>query len=144
VQKNLGPAGVTIVIVRHDCIVDVDAAANLGAVPVPVGLSYKSAADKQSLANTPCVFSIYVCGLVLKRNAQLGGVKYYEELNRKKKVKLYEALRAGQEKGIIKLHVRPGSESWMNVVFGVLGEGREAKFLAGAEEKGMKGLKGHR
>lgn len=144
VQKNLGPAGVTIVIVRQDCIVDVDAAAKLGAVPVPVGLSYKTAADKQSLANTPSVFSIYVCGLVLKRNAQLGGVKFYEELNRKKRDKLYEVLRAGQERGIIKLHVKPGSESWMNVVFAVLGEGGEAKFLAGAEEKGMKGLKGHR
>lgn len=144
VQKNLGPAGVTIVIVRQDCIVDVDAAAKLGAVPVPTGLAYKSFFDQKSMPNTPSVFSLYVCGLVLKRSAQLGGVRYYEELNRRKKDKLYKVLRAGEERGIIKLHVKPGSESWMNVVFIVRGEGAEARFLAGAEEKGMKGLKGHR
>lgn len=144
VQKNLGPAGVTVVIVRQDCIVDVDAAAKLGAVPVPVGLAYKTFADQKSLPNTPAVFSLYVCGLVLKRSAQLGGVKYYEELNRRKKEKLYNVLREGQDRGVIKLHVKPGSESWMNVVFIVLGEGAETKFLTGAEEKGMKGLKGHR
>lgn len=144
VQKNLGPAGVTIVIVRQDCIVDVDAAAKLGAVPVPVGLSYKVMAENQSLQNTPSTFSIYVCGLVLKRNAQLGGTKYYEELNKRKKDKLYKVLRAGQERGIINLYVKPGSESWMNVVFGVLSEGGDAKFLAGAQERGLKSLKGHR
>ena len=144
VQKNLGPAGVTIVIVRQDCIVDVDAAAKLGAVPVPVGLSYKTFFDQNSLPNTPSVFSLYVCELVLKRSAQLGGMKYHEGWNMRKKDILYHVLRRGEAKGVIKLHVKPGSESWMNVVFFVLGEGAEARFLAGADEKGMKGLKGHR
>ena len=144
VQKNIGPAGLTIVIVRQDCIVDVDAAEKLGATPVPIGLAYKSFADQQSMPNTPPVFSIYVSGLVLKRNHELGGVAYYEELNRRKQEKLYAALREGEAKGIFKGHVKPGSGSWMNVVFEVIGEGAETKFLTGAEEEGIKGIKGHR
>ena len=144
VQKNLGPAGVTIVIVRQDCIVDVDAAAKLGSVPVPVGLAYKTFAEQKSLPNTPSVFSLYVCGLVLNRSAQLGGVTYYEEVNRRKQEKVYNVLREGEEKGILRSRVKPGSGSWMNVVFNLLGDGAEASFLEGAEKKGMKGLKGHR
>ena len=143
-QKNIGPAGLTIVIVRQDCIVDVDAAEKLGAVPVPIGFAYKSFADQKSMPNTPPVFSIYVAGLVLKRNCELGGVAYYEEINRRKQEKLYAVLREGETKGILKGHVKPGSGSWMNVVFGVIGEGAEAKFLTGAEEEGIKGIKGHR
>jgi len=143
-QKNIGPAGLTIVIVRQDCIVDVDAAAKLGAVPVPVGLAYKTFAEQKSMPNTPPVFSVYVAGLVLKRNHELGGVTYYEELNRKKQEKLYAVLGEGEAKGILRGHVKPGSGSWMNVVFEVLGEGAEAKFLTGAEGEGIKGIKGHR
>lgn len=143
-QKNLGPAGLTITIVRQDCIVDVDAAAKLGAVPVPIGLAYKTFADQKSMPNTPPVFAVYVTGLVLKRNAELGGVAYYEEVNRRKQEKVYKVLREGEEKGLLRGHVKPGSGSWMNVVFEVLGEGNEARFLSGAEAKGMKGLKGHR
>ncbi|KAF9477358.1 phosphoserine aminotransferase [Pholiota conissans] len=143
-QKNLGPAGLTIAIVRQDCIVDVDAAARLGAVPVPIGMAYKTFADQKSMPNTPPVFSVYVTGLVLKRNAELGGVQYYEQVNRRKQEKVYEVLREGEAKGLLKGHVRPGSGSWMNVVFEVIGEGAESRFLAGAEAQGMKGLKGHR
>ena len=143
-QKNIGPAGLTILIVRQDCIVDVDAAAKLGSVPVPIGLSYKFFADQKSLPNTPPVFSIYVAGLVLKRNYELGGVTYYEELNRRKQEKLNAVVREGEAKGILKAFVKPGSRSWMNVVFEVIGEGVEAKFLTGAEEQGIKGIKGHR
>ena len=143
-QKNLGPAGLTIVIVRQDCIVDVDAAARLGAVPVPISLAYKNFADKKSMPNTPPVFSVYVAGLVLKRNHELGGVAYYEELNRRKKDKLYAVLREGEAKGILRGYVKPGSGSWMNVVFEVPGEGAQAKFLAGAGEEGIKGIEGHR
>jgi phosphoserine aminotransferase len=143
-QKNLGPAGLTIAIVRQDCIVDVDAAARLGAVPVPIGLAYKTFAEQNSMPNTPPVFSVYVTGLVLKRNAELGGVQYYEEVNRRKQEKVYAVLREGEGKGLLKGHVQLGSGSWMNVVFNVIGDGAEARFLAGAEAKGMKGLKGHR
>lgn len=143
-QKNLGPAGLTIAIVRQDCIVDVDAAAKLGATPVPIGLSYKPFVDQKSMPNTPAVFAIYVTGLVLQRNKKLGGLKYYEEVNGRKQKKVYDVLREGEEKGVLRPFVQPGSGSWMNIVFAVNGEGAEKRFLDGAEAKGLKGLKGHR
>ncbi|KAF7796959.1 hypothetical protein EIP86_008147 [Pleurotus ostreatoroseus] len=143
-QKNIGPAGLTILIVRQDCIVDVDAAAKLGAAPVPLMLSWKTLADSKSLYNTPSVLSIYMAGLVIERMKEQGGLTYYEDLNRRKAQKVYTALREGQEKGVFKKKVQDGSESWMNVVFEVLGEGAEQRFLDGAEAQGMKGLKGHR
>lgn len=143
-QKNLGPAGATIIIVRKDCIVDVDAAAKLGGAPVPISLAYKPYAQNDSMPNTPPVLAIYVSGLVLQRNKALGGVKYYEEFNKRKQEKVYKVLKEGEARGVLKLKVREGSGSWMNIVFGVLGDGAEARFLAGAEKRGMKGLKGHR
>lgn len=143
-QKNLGPAGLTILIVRNDCLVDVDAAAKLGAQPVPLTLAYKTLADGKSVYNTPPVLAIYIAGLVLKRNQELGGVKYYEEVNRKKAEKVYAVLAEGEAKGVFRGHVQKGSRSWMNVVFVVLGEGKEKAFLQGAEERGMTGVKGHR
>jgi len=143
-QKNIGPAGLTVIIVRQDCIVDVDAAAKLGASPVPIMLSYKTLADSKSLYNTPSVLSIYMTGLVLARMKEQGGLKYYEDLNKKKAGKVYALLKEGEGKGIFRRKVKEGSESWMNVVFDVLGEGAEKRFLEGAEKSGMKGLKGHR
>jgi len=142
-QKNIGPAGLTIIIVRQDCLVDVDAAAKLGATPVPITMSYKTLADSGSLYNTPSVLPIYIAGLVLQRMKDLGGVKYYEELNARKASKLYKLLAEGEEKGVLKLKVQNGARSWMNVVFDVQ-NGKEAEFLAGAEAEGMKALKGHR
>ena len=143
-QKNIGPAGLTILIVRKDCLVDVDAAAKLGAAPVPVMLSWKTLGDSKSLYNTPSVLSIYMTGLVIQRIDSLGGLKYFEDLNRRKALKVYSAVNEGQDKGVFKKRVKDGSESWMNVVFEVLGEGAEKRFLEGAEKQGMKGLKGHR
>lgn len=143
-QKNIGPAGLTVLIVRQDCIVDVDAAAALGALPVPTMLSWKTLADSGSLYNTPSVLAMYVTGLVLERMAGQGGLAYYEELNRRKALKVYAAVNEGQEKGVFRKKVKDGSESWMNLVFEVLGEGAEKRFLDGAKERGMTGLKGHR
>ncbi|KAJ7343604.1 pyridoxal phosphate-dependent transferase [Mycena albidolilacea] len=143
-QKNIGPAGLTILIVRKDCIVDVDAAAKLGATPVPITMSYKTLADGNSVYNTPSVLSIYISGLVLKHSQELGGVKYYEEVNKRKADKLYAAIKEGEAKGLFKAKVKEGSGSLMNVVFDVLGEGAEAKFVSGAEARGMKAIKGHR
>ena len=85
-----------------------------------------------------------VSGLVLRRNKALGGVSYYEALNQRKKDKVYAVLRDGEKLGLLKGYIKQGSGSWMNIVFEVLGEGAEARFLAGAEAKGMKSLKGHR
>ncbi|RPD66188.1 phosphoserine aminotransferase [Lentinus tigrinus ALCF2SS1-6] len=143
-QKNIGPAGLTILIVRQDCIVDVDAAAKLGVTPVPLILSYKTLADSGSLYNTPSVLPIYMAGLVLQRMKEKGGLPYYEETNRRKAQKLYAIIHEGEQKGVFRRKVQQGSESWMNAVFEVLGEGAEKKFLEGAEKEGMKGLKGHR
>ncbi|KAH9063500.1 phosphoserine aminotransferase [Lactarius vividus] len=143
-QKNLGPAGLTVLIVRHDCLVDVDAAAKLGATPVPLSLSYKTLADSKSLYNTPSMLPIYITGLVLERMQELGGLTYFKALNKKKAEKVYAAIRFGEERGVFQGKVQDGSGSWMNVVFNVLGDGAESRFLTGAEEAGMKGLKGHR
>lgn len=143
-QKNIGPAGLTIIIVRQDCIVDVDAAAQLGAAPVPIMMAYKTLADAGSLYNTPSVLPIYIAGLVLQRMHDLGGTAYYEAVNKRKADKVYAAIAEGEAKGLLRGKVQEGSRSWMNVVFDVVGDGAEAAFLSGAEAKGMKGLKGHR
>ena len=144
-QKNIGPAGLTILIVREDVIVDVDAANKLGAPPVPSILSYKYLADGKSVPNTPPVFSVYVSGLVLKRMKSLGGPKAFEEANRRKKEKVYKAIRDGETRGVFRgLVGEDKGGSWMNVVFTVVGDGAEERFVKGAEERGMKGLKGHR
>jgi phosphoserine aminotransferase len=143
-QKNVGPAGLTILIVRQDCLVDVDAAAKLGAIPVPLCLSYKTLAQSKSLHNTPSLLSIYITGLVLEHMRELGGLEYFEALNRRKAEKVYAAIRAGEERGVFQGKVQAGSGSWMNVVFKTLEDGAEERFLAGAEKAGMKGLKGHR
>ncbi|KAK2460621.1 hypothetical protein APHAL10511_007091 [Amanita phalloides] len=143
-QKNIGPAGLTILIVRQDCIVDVDAASTFGATPVPVTMSYKAIADKKSLYNTPPVLSIYMSGLVLERSKELGGVDYYEAVGLRKANKVYDALGEGEKRGVFRSLVNAGSGSMMNIVFEVLGEGADARFLAKAEDQGMKGLKGHR
>ncbi|KAJ3827289.1 phosphoserine aminotransferase [Lentinula raphanica] len=145
-QKNVGPAGLTILIVRQDCIVDVDAAAQLGATPVPITMSYKTIADAGSLYNTPSTLSIYIAHLVLERSKKLGGIEYFESVNKRKAQRVYAALREGADRGFYHLKVKEGSGSWMNIVFNVLknGDDAESKFLIGAEALGMKGLKGHR
>ncbi|KAJ7172599.1 pyridoxal phosphate-dependent transferase [Mycena filopes] len=143
-QKNIGPAGLTILIVRKDCLVDVDGAAKLGAAPVPLTMAYKTLADNSSVYNTPAVLPIYISGLVLKRSAELGGVQYYEALNKRKADKLYAAIKEGEAKGVFRAKVKEGSGSLMNVVFDVVGDGLEAKFISGAEALGMKAIKGHR
>ncbi|KAF9792767.1 phosphoserine aminotransferase [Thelephora terrestris] len=149
-QKNLGPAGLTIVIVRQDCLVDAEAAAKLGAAPIPVTLAYKTIADSNSVYNTPSVFAIYVAGLVVENIEKEGGLAHYEQVNRRKKEKLYGVLKEGEEAGVLRRKVQEGSESWMNVVWEVLGQDGlvskelEQKFLDGATQRGMLSLKGYR
>lgn len=142
-QKNVGPAGLTILIVREDCLVDPDSAALLGAAPIPMTMSYKTMADNKSLFHTPPVLSIYITGLVLERLGKLGGLSYVREVSRKKQEKVYAVVEAGEQLGIMKLRTQKGSRSWMNVVFDVLGEGVEQRFLEGAQREGMAALKGH-
>lgn len=143
-QKNIGPSGLTILIVRKDLLVDTDAAAALGATPVPYTLAYKTLADFGSLYNTPPMFPMYVADLVLQRFAANGGLKRLETMNKRKWEMLYAALEIGEKMGLIKLKVQSGSRSWMNVTFQVLGEGAEQTFLDEAEARGFRQLKGHR
>ncbi|KIJ23332.1 hypothetical protein M422DRAFT_276116 [Sphaerobolus stellatus SS14] len=143
-QKNIGPSGLTILIIRDDLLVDTDAAAKLGAAPVPITLVYKTLADSGSLYNTPPMFPMYVSELVLERMKNSGGLQRLEEANRRKATLLYDTLDEAEKKGLVKVKVQPGSKSWMNATFELVGEGAEQKFLEGAEAKGFKQLKGHR
>ena len=143
-QKNIGPSGLTILIVRKDCLVDVDAATKLGATPVPLTLAFKTYSDSGSLYNTPPTFAIYVAALVLERMKAAGGLEVVEAKNRRKMTKLYDVVKEAEAKGLLKLKVAEGSRSWMNVVFVGKDTKTEQEFLAAAEARGMKAMKGHR
>ena len=133
-QKNLGPAGVTIVIIREDLLEKAPSG-------IPTMIKYKTHADKGSMFNTPPCFAIYVVGEVLKWLDRLGGVEKIEEINLEKAALLYEAIdRSGYYRG----HASKESRSIMNVSFNLPTSELEAKFIAEAAEAGLKGLKGHR
>lgn len=146
-QKNIGPAGLTIIIVRDEWTNVLDSS-------IPLCLSYKALVDSHSLYNTPPVLSIYITGLVLRRMLAVGEqneqprertLEYYGKCTTKKASKLYAALKEGEARGIFKRKVLDGSGSKMNVVFDVVGgEDRLKEFVSGAEQRGMKGIKGHR
>jgi phosphoserine aminotransferase len=145
-QKNIGPAGLTILIVRKDLLVDVDAAhTKLGCPPVPLTLSLKVIAENGSLYNTPPMFSMYVSLLVLQDLAEeKGALQGMEEANYVKQEVVYSALDRLEHAGLIKINVRPGSRSWMNVTFVFPDSEMEKKFVQEAEAKGFRGVKGHR
>jgi len=133
-QKNLGPAGVTIVIIREDL---------LARTPpkTPTMLSYKTHADKGSMFNTPPCFALYVVGEVLKWLKQLGGVKAIEEMNIEKARLLYNAIDSSD---YYRGHADKDSRSLMNVPFTLPSKELEAKFITEATAIGLNGLKGHR
>ncbi len=134
-QKNLGPAGVTLVIVREDLIRD-------PAWPVPTMLRYATHAKNRSLYNTPPTFAIYMVNLVLKWIKSRGGAAAMEARNREKAGLLYAAIDASG--GFYRGCAQPGSRSIMNVTFRLADEELEKRFLAEAAENGFVGLKGHR
>lgn len=134
-QKNIGPAGVTIVIIRNDFLEKVPA--NL-----PVLMDYKVMANAKSLYNTPPVFCIYVVGLVLKWIQKLGGLEAMEKVNREKAKMLYDVIDASG--GYYRGHAQAGSRSNMNVTFRMGSEELEAKFAKEATKAKLDGLKGHR
>lgn len=134
-QKNLGPAGVTVVIVRKDLI---DRAPDT----IPAYLTYRTHADKNSLYNTPPVYSIYMLRLVLDWINEEGGVAAIAERNRRKAAALYAAIDGSG--GYYHCPVATENRSEMNVVFRLPDEEAEARFVSGAKEAGMVGLKGHR
>ncbi len=133
-QKNMGPAGVTVVIVRNDLL---DRAPD----HLPTMFRYKTHADKGSMFNTPPCFAIHVVGLVCEWLEEQGGVAAIAERNEKKAALIYEAIDASD---FYRGHARPGSRSQMNVTFNLPTPELEAEFVAAAAAEGLDGLKGHR
>ncbi len=134
-QKNLGPAGVTVVLVRRDLL-------ERSPANLPETLSYAAMAAKDSLLNTPPVFAIYVVGLVLRQLLESGGLEAADARNRRKADLLYEAI--DESGGYYRGHAQPTSRSRMNVTFRLPDERLEQAFLVEAEARGLVGLKGHR
>ena len=134
-QKNLGPSGVTVVIVREDLI-------ERGGEDVPIILRYKTHAEKDSLYNTPPCWGIYMLGLVADWVAENGGAEGMAKRNREKADILYGALE--ESGGYYRSTVEPDSRSNMNVTFRLPSEDLEKKFVAEADAADFKTLKGHR
>ena len=135
VQKNVGPAGVVVAIIREDLIRD--------DLPesVPTMLRYKTQADAESLYNTPNCWGIYVCGLVFKWLKSLGGLEQMQKINEKKAGILYNFL---DNSKMFRGTVRKEDRSLMNVPFVTDSEELNAKFIKEATEAGFVNLKGHR
>lgn len=135
VQKNIGPAGVVIVIIREDLITE-------DVLPgTPTMLRYKIHADADSLYNTPPAYGIYICGKVFKWLKKMGGLEAMKERNEKKAKILYDYL---DESKLFKGTVRKEERSLMNVPFITGNEELDAKFVKEAKEAGFENLKGHR
>lgn len=134
-QKNLGPAGVTLVIIRNDL---------LERVPpkLPLMLDYKLMAQNDSLYNTPPTFAIYNVGLVLRWLIDLGGLPEIQRRNEMKAKLVYDVI--DESGGFYRGHARPNSRSRMNVTFRLPSEELEKQFARQSEAEGFVGLKGHR
>ena len=135
VQKNIGPAGMVISIVREDLITD-------DVLPgTPTMMKFKTHADANSLYNTPNCYCIYICGKVFKWLKSMGGLEAMKERNEKKAAILYDFLDQSQ---LFKGTVRREDRSLMNVPFVTGDKEMDAKFVAAATEAGFVNLKGHR
>ena len=135
VQKNIGPAGMVIVIIREDLITE-------DVLPgTPTMLTYKTHADAESLYNTPNCYCIYMCGKVFKWLKKMGGLEAMKALNEKKAAILYDFL---DQSKLFKGTVRKEDRSLMNVPFVTGDKEMDAKFVKAAESAGFVNLKGHR
>jgi len=133
-QKNIGPAGLTIVIVRDDLLG--------GALPItPSAFNYKEQAENDSMLNTPPTYAIYIAGLVFNWIKAQGGLGAMAAHNRAKAALLYNFL---DESDFFVSPIVPEDRSLMNAPFKLRNESLDAEFLKGAEERGMVQLKGHR
>ncbi len=134
-QKNAGPAGVVVVIIREDM---------LARVPekLPVMLDYKLLAESGSLHNTPPCFAIYMVGLVLKWIKDLGGLSAIQKINEKKAGLVYNVI--DQSGGFYRGHARPEARSIMNIPFRMPSEELEDLFVKESKKADLIGLKGHR
>jgi phosphoserine aminotransferase len=135
-QKNAGPAGVTIVIIRDDLIA-------LSPADLPSMVNYKVLADGKSLLNTPPTFAIYMVKLVTDWLVnEIGGLEKMAALNRKKAMLLYDII--DHCDGFYQGHAEPSSRSMMNVAFRLANSANDEPFLKQAAERGLVELKGHR
>ncbi|QRV87344.1 aminotransferase class-V protein [Ceratobasidium sp. AG-Ba] len=143
-QKNIGPAGLTVVIVRKDLIVDTDEAQKEGAPAIPTMMSFHTISKAKSLYNTPPMFSMYTTFLVIKHLQTLGGLEKLREINQQKATKVYEVLEQAEKAGKVHIRVQPTSRSWMNLVFDNGKTEEDTKFVEAANKKKILGVKGHR
>ncbi|MCR5162103.1 MAG: 3-phosphoserine/phosphohydroxythreonine transaminase [Lachnospiraceae bacterium] len=135
VQKNIGPAGMVISVVRDDLITE-------DVLPgTPVMMSFKTHADANSMYNTPNCYCIYICGKVFKWLKAMGGLEVMKERNEKKAAILYNFL---DESRLFRGTVRKEDRSLMNVPFVTGDKDMDAKFVKAAAEQGLVNLKGHR
>ncbi len=134
-KKNLGPSGVTVVIIRKDLLEKANK-------EIPTMLKYTTHADSNSLYNTPPTFGIYMLGEVLKWVESKGGVKEIAKHNEAKAKVIYDAI--DNSNGFYTGHATPESRSLMNITFRVSDEELEKQFLAEAKAAGFVGLNGHR
>ena len=135
VQKNIGPAGMVIAIIREDLITD-------DVLPgTPTMLTYKTHADAESLYNTPNCFCIYVCGKVFKWLKKMGGLEAMKERNEKKAAILYDFL---DQSEMFHGTVEKKDRSLMNVPFVTGDKELDAKFVKESQKAGFENLKGHR
>ncbi|WP_242622645.1 3-phosphoserine/phosphohydroxythreonine transaminase [Lachnoclostridium sp. Marseille-P6806] len=136
VQKNIGPAGMVISIIRRDLIPEETPVKN-----TPSMLRWKTQADAGSLFNTPNCWNIYICGLVFRWLKEQGGLEAIRERNIEKAKLLYDFL---DQSRLFRGTVRPADRSLMNVPFVTGSEETDARFVAGAAEHGIVNIKGHR
>ncbi len=134
-QKNVGPAGVTIVIIKDKLLAKCSDTS-------PVIFNYKTHAAEKSLYNTPPVFPIYIVRLVLDWIKEKGGLSTIEKLNSSKQKCIYDAI--DQDSDYYKGHAQKESRSWMNITFRLPSEALEEKFAKDSKAAGFIGLKGHR
>ena len=133
-QKNIGCAGLTVVIVRDDLIGNVTDG-------TPTMFNYQTMADADSMYNTPPTYSWYIAGLVFDWLKDKGGLKAMGEINKRKADKLYDAI---DQSDYYSNPVRQDCRSWMNIPFILGDDAHNEAFLAGAKEAGLVTLKGHR
>ena len=133
-QKNIGPSGLTIVIIRDDLL-------GKSSDICPTMFNYTVHAKNDSMYNTPTTYSWYMAGLVFEWLKEQGGLEGMAKVNKRKAEKIYAAIDATDFYGS---PVAVNARSWMNVPFTLADDSLDASFLAGAEEKGLLSLKGHR
>ncbi len=133
-QKNIGPAGVNLVIVKKDILGKVNRR-------LPSMMDYRSHIENGSMLNTPPVFAVYVCMLTLRWLKKQGGVPAIEKLNAAKAKLLYDTI---DQLPLFKPKVAKEDRSLMNVVWTMDNETIEKEFLAACKAEGMSGIKGHR